>query len=99
MQQATEMMEQFMVVMLTADRFGNANSAYLFNGTSDYINFFPGSRFSRQMPVTITAWVKWDNSKSTIGLVMGNDVDSAYYTGFIFTINGGVALISYGDNG
>jgi len=41
---------------LTADRLGNANSAFSFNGSSDYIGLpFASSSFNQA--ITITAWV------------------------------------------
>ncbi len=41
---------------LTADRFGNANSAYSFNGTSDFISVSAVPFLN--VPFTISAWVK-----------------------------------------
>jgi len=43
---------------LTTDRFGNSNSAYFFNGLSDYIEIANDSKFNLQSH-TISAWVKW----------------------------------------
>jgi len=40
---------------LTSDRNGTANQAYLFNGTSDYINV--GQNVKPNFPLTITAWI------------------------------------------
>ena len=52
---------------LTADRFGNANSAYSFNGTNNYIEVPYNSYFSFNYPITLTAWVYLvDNSKGGI---------------------------------
>jgi hypothetical protein len=41
---------------LTTDRFGNANSAYSFNGTSDFININDNSSFYNQS-FSISTWV------------------------------------------
>lgn len=42
---------------LTTDRFGNANSAYNFNGTSNYILIPNSSNLSNFTDVTISGWV------------------------------------------
>ena len=41
--------------LLTTDRNGVQNQAYLFNGTSDYIDV--GNRVKPNFPLTITAWI------------------------------------------
>ena len=45
---------------LTTDRFGNANSAYSFNGTSNYIQVAHNSIFDFETPnsITISSWIK-----------------------------------------
>ncbi len=43
---------------LTTDRFGNANSAYLFNGTSNYIQVPDAVDLRFTGPFTINAWVQ-----------------------------------------
>jgi concanavalin A-like lectin/glucanase superfamily protein/immunoglobulin I-set domain protein len=40
---------------LTTDRNGNPNQAYLFNGTSDYVNI--GQGVKPNFPLTVTAWI------------------------------------------
>jgi hypothetical protein len=44
---------------LTTDRFGNANSAYSFDGTSSYINIPTLNNF-QYSPVTYSLWIKAD---------------------------------------
>ena len=46
---------------LTADRFGNSNQAYSFNGTSDYINISTSSSLDLKESFSISAWVRPDN--------------------------------------
>jgi hypothetical protein len=46
---------------LTTDRFGNSNSAYQFNGISDYIQF-ASSPITNDQPFSIAAWVYLDTS-------------------------------------
>jgi hypothetical protein len=43
---------------LSTDRFGAANSAYLFNGTSDYISV-PSTGITKVTYSTVSAWVKY----------------------------------------
>jgi hypothetical protein len=50
---------------LTEDRFGNANSAYSFNGSSK-ITVPDSDSFINQSQFTVGAWVKWESGKGTI---------------------------------
>jgi hypothetical protein len=46
---------------LTADRNGNANSAYSFNGSSDYIDInLPTINTTTGAKVTVNFWMNWD---------------------------------------
>jgi hypothetical protein len=47
---------------LTADRFGNPNSAYSFNGTSDYIRVPNSSSLQLTNDFTLTAWINCQGS-------------------------------------
>ena len=42
---------------LTTDRFGNANSAYTFNGSSNYIQIANSSSLQNVNSITISAWI------------------------------------------
>lgn len=44
--------------MLSQDRFGNTNSAYAFNGTSDYISVQHSPTLSISDSITISCWVQ-----------------------------------------
>ncbi len=46
---------------LTNDRFGNANSAYHFDGLSNFIHIDPNNSLELIKSVTIAAWVKSNN--------------------------------------
>jgi gliding motility-associated-like protein len=84
-----------------ADRFGNNNSAYLFNGTSDYINYVSNSKFKpATFPISLSMWVK-SNDNTIIGTVFKNDVVVDIYTGIWLQIHAstGFIEISYGDGG
>jgi len=50
---------------LTADRFGNPNSAYEFDGTSNYIEVPDSNSLDITNEITIAAWVKPDISHPT----------------------------------
>jgi hypothetical protein len=54
---------------LTTDRFGNADCAYSFNGTSDYI-WVPGAPFTAP-PYTISAWVYVEDLSKSIIVGLG----------------------------
>ena len=54
---------------LTTDRFGNANSAYIFNGTSDYISV--NSAPLTNYPYTISAWIKLNTIDNTGKPIIG----------------------------
>jgi hypothetical protein len=45
---------------LTTDRFGNANAAYYFNGTTDYISVNNSPSLNPTDEISISAWVKWE---------------------------------------
>jgi hypothetical protein len=63
---------------LTADRFGNANKAYNFDGVNDYINFNSNSTFNLVNDITISCWSQSLNSSSNqVQLVWFGDAQSA----------------------
>lgn len=81
---------------LTADRFGNQDSAYLFDG-DDYIDIGNGLRQS--FPMTVSAWVYQDTFDK--GSVFHNDLNkNNHYYGAGFNILADGKLRSgYGDGG
>lgn len=84
-----------------ADRFGNSNAAYLFNGTSDYIHYISNAKFKpAAFPFSLSMWVK-SNDNSIIGTLFKNDVVVDIYTGIWIQIHAstGKIEISYGDGG
>ena len=50
---------------LTTDRFGNANSAYSFDGVNDYIQALGNSNYQLSDNRTISCWIKPENNNST----------------------------------
>jgi YD repeat-containing protein len=73
---------------LTMDIFGNANSAYNFDGVNDYIDFGNNAAFSPSNQITISAWIMRNgniNSSGSSDFIIGK-LDTygtrAYYLAF-----------------
>ena len=47
---------------LTSDRFGNANSAYLFNGINNYIELGNISGLSPTSGISMSSWIMWNGT-------------------------------------
>ncbi len=80
---------------LTTDRFGNANSAYLFDGTSSYISIPSSATLeSPTRGLTMSAWI-YLNGLSLVGqsygpiLTKSNSSANAFMYRFDIDINGG----------
>jgi len=92
---------------LTNDRFGNSDSAYLFNGVSDYINVPYSSAF--QLPTfTLSVWIHTGINLPTVDyayiLCRGEDSSTdraAFALGFMGENStwGNGAMLLYEDNG
>ena len=71
---------------LTADRFGNANAAYGFDGIDDYISVpNSGSLQSPNAAVSVTAWAyvnTWDNGWAAICAKSDNPSRAQYRLAF-----------------
>lgn len=69
---------------LTTDRFGNANSAYSFNGTSSYINVANSATLQLSNSYTLSAWVKPNafysgSCQANFILAKGNQTSEGHY--------------------
>jgi hypothetical protein len=83
---------------LVADREGNPNSAYYFNGIDDYIEMPNDPSLKPPLPLTIAFWVKFDDISTTYNsLVLDTDFLEDRYTGVFITAYDGYLAISYGD--
>ncbi|MEL7338872.1 MAG: LamG-like jellyroll fold domain-containing protein [Bacteroidota bacterium] len=82
---------------LTTDRFGNPNSAYQFNGSSNFISFTNQQNFRPDFPITISAWVKIDDYGNNV--IFNNDFTFGEHRGFWLNIVNGNLYISYGNGG
>ncbi len=78
---------------LTTDRFGNANSAYSFDGVDDFINLGNSSTFQFANQVTVSAWFKTTLTSGNFKTLV-----SKWFSGGT-TPNGGTFSLSYETNG
>lgn len=83
---------------MTADRFGNPNSAFLFDGVDDYIDVGNSVSLKPALPVTMALWFRIDEQKGS----------GFFTTNFDHNVNNGIWIalsadrtiaISYGDGG
>ncbi|MFH1318040.1 MAG: hypothetical protein ABIH71_03395, partial [Candidatus Omnitrophota bacterium] len=51
--------------MLSIDRFGNSNSAYIFDGYDDYIEIDNSANFPITQSLSISVWIKPTNPNKT----------------------------------
>ncbi len=80
---------------LTADRNGNANSAYAFNGTSSYLtNTALSYTFSQAGAHSISFWINRTGTSDGVALMSGSNASS----NFIWLIQSDAAKIVYGTN-
>ncbi len=70
-----------------SNRFGIANSAYNFNGTSDYIYIPPDSILNLTRSVSVSAWVKSRNYSGTREILFRGDARMAYDP-YLLYVNG-----------
>jgi len=64
---------------LTTDRFGNANSAYSFDGNNDYIDCGNGSTINISGSFSISSWCYYSSGYSILGKEGGNGSNNGYY--------------------
>ncbi len=85
---------------LVQDRFGNANSAYYFDGTNDYIELPNVSQLKPGLNISISFWAKLE-SLNQLDNQFFSTSSSSHYSGCTFnttsTGTGGLN-IGYGDN-
>ncbi len=84
---------------LTADRFGNPNEAYYFNGTNNYIDLPNDPALKPNLPVSLAFWVKFDDNDPTHSTVICTDFAQDNHTGvWVSRSSTGNLAVSYGDN-
>jgi len=81
---------------LTADRYGNANSAYQFNGTSGYlVNTTPGFIVSDTSSFTLSVWVYRPSTTYGVYIMHGSTVGG----NFNYNIQGSATgITNFGAN-
>ena len=75
----------------TNDRFGNENSAILFDGIDDYVNFPNITTLKPNLPVSFAFWIRYDSDE-----VEGRDLFS---TSFEEDVNTGIYFTSQASTG
>lgn len=84
---------------LTADRFGNVNEAYHFNGTNNYIDLPNDPALKPSLPVSLAFWVKFDDNDPIHSTVICTDFAQDNHTGvWVSRSSSGNLAVSYGDN-
>lgn len=71
--------------VLTTDRFGNASSAYSFDGNDDYISVDDDSSLNPSSAITISAWFKLNENKYATNLVVKDDYDASKRDYILYT--------------
>lgn len=83
---------------LTQDQFGNSNSAYSFNGTSEFIEFPNVSELKPELPISYSAWVKFNSLPSTGNVIVTNNFAQNNHSGaWLQVSSGGELAIAYGS--
>lgn len=84
---------------LTQDRFGNANSAYYFDGVDDYIDLPISPVLKPQLPITYSCWVKFDVIDGIKSVIATNDFATDSHSGaWINVSSNGAFTASIGNN-
>lgn len=82
---------------LATDRNGNPNSAYHFDGLSEYINFPNVSALKPQLPISYSFWAKLDNVNATKTVFVANCFSQDNHAGVWMNGSGaGKLAINYG---
>lgn len=83
--------------IFTSDRLGNPNAAIQLDGIDDYLTVLNNQKLKPQLPVTIAAWVQYDNSGKN--MIFRNDWEEDYYNGVWLAINGDQISGTFADGG
>ena len=83
--------------VLTTDRFGTPNSAYFFDGVDDYMDLTNNANFQPPLPVTIMAWVVFEDTEPQI--LFNNDFQQDRYQGVYMSGHRARLSCAYTDGG
>ena len=87
---------------LTADRFGNSNSAYYFRGNTDYIDLPLNPILKPQLPFSVASWVMFNNLDNLYQIFTSDYYEQEYtgcWVGLCPYYGDTLISISYGDGG
>ena len=74
--------------VLTADRFGNPNNAYQFDGVDDYIDLGNDNSMKPDFPASLSIWVNPGADYNQGALFANDEMDgTAYYNGLLVYLN------------
>lgn len=84
---------------LAPDRFGNADSAYYFDGIDDYINFPNLSELKPLLPVSFAFWIKYDSTDYDHQVVFNTSMEENHATSVVFNAQSetGKYVINFAD--
>jgi gliding motility-associated-like protein len=83
---------------LTEDRFGNPNSAYSFDGIDQSISLPYDAALKPQLPISVSAWVKFENFIQSNNNILTTDyTENQYYGIWLNTDGTGRPAINFGD--
>lgn len=82
-----------------ADRFGNPNSAFAFNGVDDYIDFPNSSKLKPDLPVSFSFWIKYNSADVKDRTVFNTSLEENVNSGVFFTSQSstGNYAVGFGD--
>ena len=83
-------------VTIVADRFGNPNSAYYFDGVNDYIDFPLNDTLKPNLPVTIAYWLKLKDLLNPGPSVATDFINNNYHGVWSSTTNSGLMGLTFG---
>jgi len=84
---------------LTADRFGNGNSAYYFDGVDDYIDCGNSTILKPEFPISISTWVNIKSLNIPVGIFLNCTGNARYYGVLLFVHDSGKVTTNYGNAG
>ena len=86
--------------VLADDRFGNANSAYFFDGIDDYIDVGNDSTLKPQLPISYSLWIHYLTFGEALPIFANNYDDNDNYFGtWLVITNTNYLQTGFGDGG
>ncbi len=79
---------------LIADRFGNANSAYSFDGVNDYVRITDSNSLNITGDLTISAWIRTNDS---MNIIFSNMLETSPHSGYSLSLSDAKIRFMSGD--